>query len=143
MAVKSKEDTFWSTLLSAGMHKKNQGKLARRLTAVAVASVFVVAAWQLYAGPLANSDAYLRLGAPTVIALFGIWLGFRLIQFPPFADFLIAVEAEMDRVNWPDWTHLYRATIVVVMLMVLFSAALFLYDIFWRYLFKLIGFLQV
>ncbi len=31
----------------------------------------------------------------------GLWLCFRLVNMPRFADFLIAVEAEMNKVSWP------------------------------------------
>ena len=32
------------------------------------------------------------------------WLIFRLVQFPPFAEFLIATEAEMNKVSWTSRT---------------------------------------
>ena len=42
------------------------------------------------------------------------WLIFRLVQYPPFADFLIATEAEMNKVSWTSRDDLNRATTVVL-----------------------------
>ena len=33
---------------------------------------------------------------------------------PAFADFLIAVEAEMNKVSWPTRTELFRGSMVVI-----------------------------
>ena len=63
---------------------------------------------------LAETDRPIRIGIPCAIGLFGMWFGFRLVNYPRFADFLISVEAEMDKVSWPDWPYLVRATGVVM-----------------------------
>ena len=39
------------------------------------------------------------------------WIIFRLVQYPPFVEFLIATEAEMNKVSWTSRDDLYRATI--------------------------------
>ena len=39
---------------------------------------------------------------------------FRLVNLPKFADFLIAVEAEMNKVSWPTRTELFRSSVVVI-----------------------------
>ena len=31
----------------------------------------------------------------------GLWASYRLVNVPAVADFLIAVEAEMNKVSWP------------------------------------------
>jgi preprotein translocase subunit SecE len=58
----------------------------------------------------------------------GLWVGYRLVQFPPFADFLIAVEAELNKVAWPSRTELVRASVVVIVLMFGLTLVLFTYD---------------
>ena len=47
---------------------------------------------------------------------------------PSFADFLISVEAEMNKVSWPTRTELIRASIVVILMIFLLAAILFAYD---------------
>ena len=65
------------------------------------------------------------LGFPAVLALVLGWVIFRIVHFPPFAEFLIATEAEMNKVSWTSKDDLYRATTVVlatVLLMASFSS---------------------
>jgi preprotein translocase subunit SecE len=72
-------------------------------------------------------------GLPTVVLFFGIWLGYRLVNLPSFADFLIAVEAEMNKVSWPSRTELIRSSMVVIILMFGLTAVLFSYDLILRW----------
>ena len=51
---------------------------------------------------------------PAVLAAGLGWLIFRLVQYPPFVDFLIATEAEMNKVSWTSRAELNRATAVVL-----------------------------
>ena len=53
------------------------------------------------------------------------WIIFRLVQFPPFVEFLIATEAEMNKVSWTSRDDLYRATTVVLSTVVLMAVFLF------------------
>ena len=74
-----------------------------------------------------------------VIVLLGIWLAFRIVNIPRTAEFLIAVEAEMVKVSWPNNKEVYVTTIVVVTVMMIFCVLLACYDLFWHYLFRGIG----
>ena len=38
---------------------------------------------------------------PRLLLVFGVWVSYRLVNVPAFADFLIAVEAEMNKVLGP------------------------------------------
>ena len=74
-----------------------------------------------------------------VILLFGLWFGWRLINWVTFSDFLISVEAEMAKVSWPGRAELKSSTIVVLIVF-LFLAGLFLiYDFALLTIFKAIG----
>ena len=64
-----------------------------------------------------------------ILLIVGLWLGFRIVNLPTFADFLIAVEAEMNKVSWPSRTELIRASMVVIVLMFGLTIVLFTYDI--------------
>jgi preprotein translocase subunit SecE len=67
-----------------------------------------------------------------------MWFGYRLVNWPRFADFLIAVEAEMSKVSWPTKTELYRASMVVIFTMFFLAILLFCYDAFWQLLFDVL-----
>ena len=80
---------------------------------------------------------YLIAGA--ILLLVGIWLGYRIVNIPQFADFLIAVEAEMNKVSWPSRGELIRSSVVVIFVIFLLAIVLFGYDLVWRSLFVFIG----
>jgi preprotein translocase subunit SecE len=143
MARAADDASFFAELASPNLYKRNQGRLTRQLTAIAVALVFILGAWTLANTVLSEADRPVRLGIPLAIGLLGTWVGFRLVNYPRFADFLISVEAEMDKVSWPDWPYLIRATGVVLAVMILTAAYLFLFDTFWLWFFDLIGFLDI
>jgi preprotein translocase subunit SecE len=91
---------------------------------------FALAAWQLsvYLKVVIANNPGLAYGLPTVLLAVGIWLGFRIVNVPSFADFLIAVEAEMNKVSWPSRLELVRSSMVVIILMFGLTVVLFGYD---------------
>ncbi len=92
---------------------------------------------QLAAGFVGRGVRFERLaiefGVPGVVLLLGWFFAFRLVNWPRFADFLIAVEAEMNKVTWPSRSELIRASAVVLVTIFLLATVLFLYDMFWRW----------
>lgn len=77
-----------------------------------------------------------RYYIPGLILAAGLWLGYRLVNLPTFADFLIAVEAEMNKVSWPSRTELVRSSTVVIILIFGLTLTLFAYDTIWQALLK-------
>ena len=53
------------------------------------------------------------------------------MNVPTFADFLIATEAEMNKVSWTTRKRLMQDTIVVLVTVFLFTMFLFVVDIIW------------
>lgn len=136
-------NTFLAELTSFSFYKRNQGRLARRLTWAAIAAIAILGAWALRNAFLIPLDDSIEYGVPGTIGLLGCWLGFRVIHHPKFAEFLIATESEVEKVHWPDRPHVHRATIVVMVTMLLMGALLFVFDMVWRKVFTLIGFLEL
>ena len=58
---------------------------------------------------------------------------------PRFADFLIAVEAEMNKVSWPSRGELVRSSMVVIFVIFALAIILFGYDMLWTFLFRVVG----
>jgi preprotein translocase subunit SecE len=131
---------FLRELVSLGIYKRSQGRIARQLTFATLAIVFLLGAWRLnvYLGGV--SEPAIRVGLPVLLAVSGCWLAFRLVNLPNFADFLIAVEAEMNKVSWPTRTELFRSSLVVVFCIFFLSAVLYGYDLFWSSLRHLLNF---
>lgn len=142
MAKALRESTYLNALFSAGLFKKNQGRLARLWTWIVVTAAVVWGAWTLQARLLVEYGDVVRIGVPTLVVLAGAWAAFRLVHFPRFADFLIDVEGEMGKVSWPGWSELWRATVVVLITMFLFSVVLFGYDMLWQYFLRWCSILQ-
>jgi preprotein translocase subunit SecE len=71
---------------------------------------------------------------PALVLAFGAWASFRIVNIPRFADFLISVEAEMNKVSWPSRAELYRASLVVIVVIFLLTAVLFAYDLVLRWM---------
>jgi preprotein translocase subunit SecE len=150
MAKANTDITFWQAQTQFKPYKRNQGKLTRQLTALSIAVILIIGAYQfsqfLASGGLGTTVSRLgtpfTLGVPLIVGLIGTWVAYRLVNWPRFADFLIAVEAEMDKVSWPSREELQRATIVVIATMLFIGAVLFFYDIFWAWFFTLIRILK-
>jgi preprotein translocase subunit SecE len=142
MAKPKAESTWTAELARVNIYKRSQGKLARQLTAVAIAGILILGAWTLSQGPLSTYSEPVRVGIPFVISAFAIWFAFRIVNWPRFADFLISVEAEMDKVTWASREELQRATIVVICTMTFIGLVLFVYDLFWVWFFTLVRILQ-
>ncbi len=143
MARATDNASFLSVLASGALYKRNQGRLARQLTGLSVVAVVLFGAWSMSNTILSEYDRAISLGVPFAFALLGIWVAYRLVNYPKFADFLISVEAEMDKVSWPDRAYLVRATGVVLMVMILMGAYLAVWDIVWFQFFDFIGFLDI
>ena len=143
MAKSKASSGLLSELFSVGLYKRSQGQRVRQITGIAIAIIFLVGAWSLSVNVLGNASEPLRVGLPTAIAVLGCWLAYRIVNYPPAADFMIGVQSEMDKVSWPTWPQLWRATVVVLVVMVVLAASLFLFDITWRFVFTKVGFLRM
>ena len=130
-----------SELLQTSVYKPNQGRIVRQLTALTIWIVVALGCWALYSTLRGSIEAgsYLIPGIPAALLLAGAWFGYRVVNWPRFADFLIAVEAEMNKVTWPGKEELIRASIVVMFTIFFLAIALFLFDIVWQQVFSFIG----
>jgi preprotein translocase subunit SecE len=141
--AKVERDTLLNSIVSTEIYQRRQGKIVRRSTGGVILLGFVLASQALYNSVLfdfGQTVAYWIVGS--IIAV-GAWLSFRIINHPPFAEFLIDVEAEMAKVTWPSWAELQRATVVVLGTMFIFSILLFGYDIVWQKVLEWTGVLRL
>ena len=119
---------FLQTLLRTDLYKRSQGRIARQVTCIAIWVIFFLGAWRLYS-IMPSAQPAIKYAVPVVLLLAGVWIGYRAVNDPTFADFLIAVEAEMNKVSWPTRTELVRASIVVIVLIFGLTFVLYGYDL--------------
>jgi preprotein translocase subunit SecE len=142
-AGKQKSESLRSSLVAelfrVGLYKPNQGRIVRQVTFLTIAFLGCLIAWEIKRSPLMGG-----LGAEGYLVMLGIaaamvWFSFRLVNYSVFADFLVAVEAEMNKVSWPTRRELWNASVVVIFVIFSMAAFLFLFDALWTKVFELIG----
>jgi preprotein translocase SecE subunit len=76
----------------------------------------------------------LRFTVPLLLAAAALWLAYRVVNYPAFADFLIATEAEVNKVSWSSRKRLYQDTVVVLTTVILMTLFLLVVDVAWGWL---------
>jgi preprotein translocase subunit SecE len=131
--------SIFHELFSFGLYKRSQGRIARQATFAAFALIVGLGAWALskYLGGIAadhqdwsiQTQRTLKFFVPLVVLAVGLWASFRIVQMPTFADFLISVEGEMNKVSWPSRGELFRASLVVILVIFFLAFLLYAYDL--------------
>lgn len=85
---------------------------------------------------------FVALTLPALLLCASIWLAYRMVNVPVFADFLIATEAEMNKVSWTTRKNLVTDTIVVLVTVVLLTGFLFATDMVWGWALTRINVIQ-
>jgi preprotein translocase SecE subunit len=73
---------------------------------------------------------------PLLLLAASIWLAWRVVNLPVFADFLIATEAELNKVSWTTRKRLMQDTVVVLVTVILLAGFLFTTDLVWSVLLR-------
>jgi preprotein translocase subunit SecE len=123
---------FWPFMFQAGIYKRNLGRVTRQVTFAALALGILIGALRL--SQTFGTTQLSKFILPGAVVVIGWWLCFRLVNMPRFADFLIAVEAEMSKVTWPTRKELFRGSVVVIVTLVSLAVVLMCYDYFWGWL---------
>jgi preprotein translocase subunit SecE len=124
---------FFQEMLRVGIYKRSQGRITRQVTFAVLASVVALGLLRLSTVLMAHGP-YWQFALPGVLLLAGLWAAYRVVNVPSFADFLIAVEVEMNKVSWPSRSELTRASMVVLVVIFALAAILAAYDLLWKVL---------
>ncbi|MEZ6131520.1 MAG: preprotein translocase subunit SecE [Planctomycetaceae bacterium] len=133
---------MFAELFRFSLYKPNQGKLVRQATFIALAVVFAFGCFSLSNGPLGGEKQPLKIGVPLGIWLLTCWISFRVVNFPRFAEFLISVESELDKVVWPGRRQVMQSTVVVIVTMLFLGVYLAGVDFLWKLIFTAIKFIE-
>ena len=141
--VKAAASGMWfAELFQVGVYKRSQGRIARQATFAALAITIAMGAYRLFTTFGASMPKASAYGLSGFVLMAGLWICFRAVNMPRFADFLIAVEAEMNKVSWPSRGELMRSAAVVIFVIFFLSLILFSFDIFWGLLFEWMGIIK-
>lgn len=130
------------------IYKPGQGYYTRMLTAVGIGVIVLAGVGWLWE-KMPTIDAiptkqmlYYQAGmAVGVITLFGI-IVYLILNKPRIADFMIATEAEMKKVNWPSKRELIGSTWVVICGTAFIAMLLWCINLGFASLFRGIGLLE-
>ena len=132
--------SLWGEIFQLGVYKPSQGRITRQVTCGSLWVIFAIAAYRAY--ELLYSYDIWQYVVPLALLVVGFWVSYRVVNYARFADFLIAVEAEMNKVSWPSRGELIRSSLVVIFVIFALAIILFGYDLFWKFLFRNLGILS-
>lgn len=151
------EEQGW---FSVGTYKRGQGLRTRRGTLIGLLVLIGAGIWvygfrrmSFGGAPWAVSVPFnaaltiplVRSAGVTMPILIGLilaWGAYRVVNYPQFADFLIATDAEMNKVSWTSRARLFQDTIVVLVTVILMSVFLLLVDLLWSFTLTKLGVIQ-
>ena len=129
------------------IYKPGQGYYTRMLSAIGAGMLVLAGAAWLYLKVVpryfVSSDNLLYIQASFAVGLIGVMAVaiYFALNRPRVVDFMIAVEAEMKKVNWPSRKEVIGSTWVVILGTLLIAALLFVINLFFGWFFMVIGIL--
>jgi preprotein translocase SecE subunit len=146
------EEQGW---FSTASYKPSLGQKARRLTILGFLLVGGTGIWALSSGgaipehwtlamPFEDPSRITILPdaeftIPVLLSALTLWVAWRAVNIPTFAEFLIATEAEMNKVSWTPKKRLGQDTVVVLTTTLLMALFLLVVDLFWGWLLTTVG----
>lgn len=128
---------FFRELVHVGVYKRSQGRITRQITFAALAAAVALGLLR-FSTIMTGQGLEWQLGLPLLLLAAGAWVCYRVVNVPAFADFLIAVEAEMNKVSWPTRAELFRSSIVVLIMMFALGIYLAGADLFFQWLLRVL-----
>ncbi len=141
------EEQGW---FSTAGYKKSLGVRARRLTVLGILLLGGSGVYSLmFQGtlpkdwvldlPFEDPSRFILLPdaqyvIPGLLLALTVWFAWRVVNVPTFAEFLIATEAEMNKVSWTPKKRLAQDTVVVLTTTLLMTLFLLVVDLFWGWL---------
>jgi preprotein translocase subunit SecE len=124
-------------------YKRTQGRPTRQIAlcvAVSLLSWVFISAAAVF---IRRQSGVLWLSICLVSVVLASMVSVLFLNRPRWADFLISVQSEIDKVTWPSKSEIKKNTIVVLVLLFSMASIVFVFDLVWQWVFKTVGFLQV
>ncbi len=124
-------------------YKRNQGKYTRTITLISAVVLVAIGAYVLGRDVLVRQAVYLRFGVPLLLVAAAGLLMVWIVNRPKSADFLIATEGEMKKVSWSSRKEVAGSTKVVIVTTLIMAAILFVVDMVFAWVFRIMGVMGV
>ena len=105
--------------------------LARRLTWAGLAILVLLAGWSLHQYRKGRPGAFT---VPRLVAAVGLWVAYRVVNIPKFADFLMRSSSN-GKVSWPS-AQADSGSIVVLVTVAVLATLLFVYALIWSWVLR-------
>ena len=111
--------------MNLSIYKNGQGKYTRLGTAAGGALIAAIGCLQLYRTlEAADISLWVETMVPVAVFLAVSIITFWLVNKPNVADFMIASEGEMKKVNWSSKQEIVVSTVVVISVVIIFAVLL-------------------
>lgn len=130
--------------MALAIYKRGQGYWTRMLSAIGAGMLVVTGIAWLWNQMSLITEHRLYWQGGMVVAMVVFWSVFLywILNKPRVADFMIATEAEMKKVNWPTKKEIMGSTWVVITGTFLIAALLFVINLVFGAFFQAIGILD-
>ncbi|MEQ9455462.1 MAG: preprotein translocase subunit SecE [Phycisphaeraceae bacterium] len=131
--------------MAFSLYKPGQGYYTRLLSAIGAGTLVLCGiawVWGKMSGIPSDTRVFWQAGMAFAAVMFFGMLLYWIFNKPAVAEFMIATEAEMKKVNWPSRREIVGSTIVVISGTLIFAAFLLSADVAFSWLFQEIGVLQ-
>lgn len=119
------------------IYKPGQGKYTRLCTGFSVATIVGFGCYRLYQMlEAADVNLWPRTIVPVVIFVALAALTYWLLNKPSVADFLIASEGELKKVNWSSRKEVAVSTLIVIIVVFAMAALLGVTDVVFSMVFR-------
>jgi len=119
------------------IYKPGQGKYTRLCSGATVVIIVALGCWRLYQALDASyENLWLVTMIPVAVMVASAVLILWLLNKPTLADFMIAAEGELKKVNWSSRREIYVSTAVVVVVLIVMAVLLGTTDMVFRMIFE-------
>jgi len=127
--------------MSMQIYKPGQGKYSRLVSGISVGVIVAAGCWRLYERLTATDlNPWIVFLLPLVVFVAAGVALYWLLNKPSVADFLIAAEGELKKVNWSSRKEVAVSTGVVIGVVVVMAMLLGATDMVFQLIFdKLLG----
>jgi preprotein translocase SecE subunit len=123
--------------MSMEIYKPGQGKYTRLGSGFSVAVVVAIGCWRLYQRLGATDlNLWIITMVPIAVLVAATAVTFWLLNKPYVADFLIASEGELKKVNWSSRKEVAVSTLVVIIVVVTMALLLGATDLVFQLVFN-------